>query len=479
MTRTDRWREIITLATPVVIAKLSFTAMGIVDTAMVGRLGATPQAAVGIATTYMFTLYVFGLGLIGVINTFVSQNHGAGRLDRCGVVLGHGQRIATVVGAVTLIILLLSGPLFHWSGLSAGVSDQGYSYLVFRVIGLPGVFWYWTYNAYLEGLGETRTPMLISLAANGINIVLDYTLIFGVGPIPALGVEGAGIATALSNLFMLGCFVVVIHRRKSVYRRYGVRSIWAPINWDLMRRMIRIGLPMGVQLFLEIGAFLVISVMVGWVSDVSLAANQVALRVMSVSFMTAWGVSVAATTLVGRHQGERQPDLAAAAARRALLLIFGFTVIYGAVFASLPRTLAELFTPFDNVATAATTLIYVAAVIQVFDGQQMVAYGALRGAGDTRWPLYVVVSLSWGFGVPLVYILTIPVGLGVLGAWLGVLAMLASQAMVLLYRFRSGHWKTIRVDDDADPPRDTAPPSNADPPSNASRDTDPGYEATI
>jgi len=459
----------ITLAAPVVIAKLSFTAMGIVDTAMVGRLGPTAQAAVGISTTFMFTLYVFGLGLIGVINTFVSQNHGAGRLERCGVVLGHGLRISSAIGAVTLIILLASGPLFHWAGLSEGVADQGYAYLAFRLIGLPGVFWYWAYNAYLEGLGETTTPMLISLAANGINIGLDYALIFGLGPIPAMGVQGAGLATALSNGFMLVCFLVVVHRRRSPHRKFGVNAIWAPVNWDLLRRMIRVGLPMGVQLFLEIGAFLVISIMIGWTSDVALAANQVALRVMSVSFMTAWGVSVAATTLVGRHQGEGEPELAAAAGRRALWLVFGFTMFYGALFAGLPRTLASLFTPFTTVAASATTLIYVAAVIQVFDGQQMVAYGALRGAGDTRWPLYVVVTLSWAFGVPLVYVLTIPVGLGVLGAWLGILAMLASQALVLRYRFGSGRWKTIAVDGDGD--------TDA-PPRAASRSETPEHQAT-
>jgi MATE family multidrug resistance protein len=417
---------------------------------MVGRLGATAQGAVGIATTYLFTLYVFGLGLIGVINTFVSQNHGAGRLERCGVILGHGLRIATVIGAVTLVLLLLSGPLFHWAGLSEGVADKGYAYLVFRIIGLPGVFWYWAYNGYLEGLGETRTPMLISLAANGINIGLDYALIFGFGPVPALGVEGAGLATALSNLFMLGCFVWVVHRRRSPYRRFGIGAIWSPLDWNLVRRMIRIGLPMGVQLFLEIGAFLVISVMIGWVSDVALAANQVALRVMSVSFMTAWGISTAASTLVGRHQGGGASDLAALAARRALLLVFGFTLVCGAIFATLPRPLVGLFTPYGNVAAAATTLIYVAAVIQVFDGQQMVAYGALRGAGDTRWPLYVVVSLSWGLGVPLVYGLTISAGLGVLGAWLGILVMLASQAGVLLFRLHSGRWKSMQVDPDAE-----------------------------
>ncbi|MFH2009332.1 MAG: MATE family efflux transporter [bacterium] len=443
----DKWRELITLAAPVVISKLSFTAMGIVDTAMVGRLGPTAQGAVGIANTYIFTLYVFGLGLIGVINTFVSQNHGAGRPRACGVVLGHGLRLATAIGAVTLIVLLLSAPLFRWSGLSEGVSSAGYAYLFFRVLGLPGVFWYWCYNSYLEGLGETRAPMLITIAANVINAVLDYALIFGVGPIPALGVEGAGIATAISNTFMLVCFLVVVHRRSSPYRAFGVDAIWSPIRWDLVRRMLRIGLPMGIQLFLEIGAFLIFSVMIGWVSDDELAANQVALRVMSVSFMTAWGISVAATTLVGRHQGEHEPELAAAAGRRAILLMFGVTLVCGAVFAAIPRALAGLFTPYDHVASTAATLLYVAAVIQVFDGLQMVSYGALRGAGDTRWPLYVVVALAWGMGVPLVYALIIPAGLGVLGAWLGILALLASQAALLYHRFRSGRWKSMRVVD--------------------------------
>lgn len=455
MRSADKWREIIALAAPVVISKLSFTVMGIVDTAMVGRIDPTAQAAVGISTTYMFTLYVFGLGLIGVINTFVSQNHGAGRLERCGVVLGHGLRISAAIGAVTLIILLLSGPLFRWAGLSEGVADQGYAYLAFRLIGLPGVFLYWAYNAYLEGLGETTTPMLISLAANGLNIVLDLVLIFGMGPIPAMGVQGAGLATALSNLFMLVCFVVVIHRPRSRYRKYGVHAIWSSINWELMRRMTRIGLPMGVQLFMEIGAFLVISVMIGWVSDVALAANQVALRVMSVSFMTAWGISVAATTLVGRYQGENKPALAEEAGRRALLLVFFFSLFCFAVFAGIPRTLASVFTPYANVADMATTLIYVAAVIQIFDGQQMVAYGALRGAGDTRWPLYVIVSLSWGLGVPLVYLLTITAGLGATGAWLGILVMLGTQGVVLRYRFGSGRWKTMRVDEDNQPARES------------------------
>jgi MATE family multidrug resistance protein len=447
----------VALATPVVISKLSFTAMAMVDTAMVGRLGAVEQAAVGIATTYMFTLYVFGLGLLAVINTLVSQYHGAGQFRMCGVVLGHGLRVATVVGAVTLAVLLLSEPMFRWAGLSPQVADLGYGYLFFRVLGLPGVFWYWTYNSFLEGLGETRTPMKISLLANVVNMAADYVLIFGMGPVPAMGVKGAGIATAGSNLFMLVCFAVVIHRKTSPFRKYGVDELWSPVRWTMIRKMIRVGLPMGVQFFVEVGAFLFFSVMVGWVSDEALAANQVALRLLSFSFMTAWGLSVAATTLVGRHQGEGRPDLAYSAGMGAVALTLAFTAACGALFASLPEFLVGLFTPYPDVAGPASGLMYVAAVVQVFDGVNMVSYGALRGAGDTRWPLFAVGLANWGLGVPLVYALTIPAGLGVLGAWLGILVMLACQAAALFMRFKAGKWKAIRlVDAPAHPRRNRA-----------------------
>jgi MATE family, multidrug efflux pump len=442
------WREIIVLATPVVISKLSFTAMGIVDTAMVGRLGATEQGAVGIATTFMFTLYVFGLGLLGVVNTFVSQNHGAGRLRTCGFVLGQGLRIAVVVGAVTWAAIALSYPLIRLSGLGDGVSELGYRYLFYRSLGLPAVFGYWVYNGYMEGLGKTRTPMLITIAANAVNIVGDYVLIFGLGPIPAMGVDGAGIATALSNSFMLVCFVVVVHRRGSSYRAFGAAEVRRRWHGSTIRKMFRIGLPMGFQFFGEIGAFLLFSVMIGWINDTALAANQVALRLLSISFMTGWGISVAATTLVGRHQGEKRPDLAEIAARRCLQLMLGIAAVLGVAFATAAEPLSALFSPFPEVVYQAALLVLVASVFQVFDAVNMVAYGALKGAGDTRWPLWVVIFVNWGIGVPAVYLLTFTAGLGAVGAWLGMSAMIGVQGALLALRFRSGRWKQMRVVDD-------------------------------
>ena len=443
MRRNIGWREIIALATPVVISKLSFTAMGMVDTAMVGRIGATEQGAVGLATTYMFTLYVFGLGLLGVINTFVSQHHGAGQPRKCGLVLGQGLRIAVIVGAVTMAALLMSAPLFYWAGLSDGVCENGYRYMFFRVLGLPGVFGFWAYNAFMEGLGKTQTAMKITVLGNVVNIVADYVLIFGLGPIPAMGVAGAGLATAASNVFMLGCFVWVVHRPKGAFRGFGIREIGRSPEWKTLSKMVRIGLPMGLQFFLEIGAFLIFSVMIGWVGDVPLAANQVALRLMSFSFMTIWGISTAATTLVGRCQGEGYPEDAQLAGNRCLLLALGFTGLCAAAFVGMPGLLVRVFTPFESVAVMAIPLMYMAAVFQVFDGLNGVSYGALRGAGDTRWPMWAAILINWFIGIPMVYTLTITAGMGVMGAWLGMTVMMSIQGVALWLRFRLGAWKKL------------------------------------
>lgn len=439
------WREVVTLAAPVVVSKLSFTAMSIADIAMVGRLGASAQGGVGIATTYMATLYVFALGVLGVINTFVSQNHGAGRPRECGLVLGQGLRLAAVGCAGTMLVIYLSGPLGATAGLSAEAWDQGFLYMLFRTLGTPAVFAYWAYNGFMEGLGDTQTPMRISLIANAVNIVLDVVLIFGLGPIPALGVLGAGLATAMANWLMLLLFLRAVHRRGGRFAGFGVRRIFGPIDRRLLAELLRTGLPMGLQFFLEVGAFLVFAVFVGRVGDAALAANQIALRIVSVSFMAAWGVSVAASTLVGRHLGEERPEQAALAARRCILLTLGYTAACALAFAVLREPLVRLFTPVEEVVRLAAPLMLLAAAFQVFDGAHMVAYGALRGAGDTRAPLWIVGLASWGLGIPLVWLLTIHLDGGVFGAWLGMSVMLAVQAVFMIRRFRSGAWQTMRV----------------------------------
>ena len=209
--------------------------------------------------------------------------------------------------------------------------------------------------------------------------------------------------------------------------------------------MLRVGFPMGVQFFMEVGAYLVFSILVGWVGDTALAANQVAIRVMSISFMVAFGIGVAATTLVGHHQGENRSDLAKAVGRRSVLLMVGYSLLCGVLFIAAPRLLAGIFTPVGDVIETTVSLLYAAALFQIFDGVNMVGYGALRGAGDTRWPLWVVIAVHWGVGIPLVYILTIALGYGALGTWVGMCAMMLIQAALIFYRFESDRWRHFKL----------------------------------
>ena len=445
MLNRKKWKELLLLAYPVVISKLSFTMMGIVDTAMVGHLGSDEQAAAGFAVVYLFTLYVFGLGLVTSVNTLVSQNEGANRPGQCRQILNNGLFVAAVVGGVTWIALLCSKPVFHAMGLSDELSGQAYTYLFYRSFGVLGVFGYWVYNSFYEGIGKTRAPMLITLVANGLNIVLDYGLIFGFGPIEAMGLKGAGLATALCNLFMFGTIATLFHRDKHIRNTYRRNPDTGILSRTEMMRMVRLGVPMGAQMFLEVGAFLAFTTIAGWAGNLELAASQIAMRIMSITFMTAWGISIATTTLVGRHQGEDRSDLASDAVKRSLLLTgcLGLLVAAGMILGK--HALIPMFSPFADVQEIAMRIIAVASCFAIFDSINMVSYGALRGAGDTVWPLYNVAIMHWLVGIPLVYWLTIPYGMGAFGNWLGMAIMMSIQAALMIYRVKRGKWKEIRL----------------------------------
>ncbi|MBN2717424.1 MAG: MATE family efflux transporter [Deltaproteobacteria bacterium] len=445
MLRWDKWKELLRLAFPVVISKLSFTFMGLVDTAMVGHLGADEQAAAGFAVVYLFTLYVFGLGTITSVNTLVSQNDGAGNFGRCWQVVRNGLFVSIAMGGITWAALLMSKPVFHMLGLNAALCDMAYDYLFYRSFGILGVFGYWVYNSFYEGIGKTRIPMIVTLWANVMNIVFDYGLIFGIGPLPAMGLKGAGLATALCNLFMFGLLALLLQRNKTIARKYRTATKAPSLEWALQRKMIRLGLPMGAQMFLEVGAFLAFTTFAGWAGNTELAASQIAMRIMSITFMSAWGVSIATTTQVGRHQGENRTDLAALAVGRSLLLVCAGSLLVAAVCIFGRNLIIPLFTPVAEVQKIALQLIAVASLFAIFDGVNMVSYGALRGAGDTVWPLYNVGIMHWLVGIPLVYALTIPMHMGAFGNWLGMAIMMCVQAILMVYRVKSGKWKQIRL----------------------------------
>jgi MATE family multidrug resistance protein len=291
----------------------------------------------------------------------------------------------------------------------------------------------------LQALGHLRHIVLTIVVANVLNAALDWVLIFGHLGMPALGVTGTAIATAISRWVM---FLVLL-----AFAWKDLRPYVSPLDPEsLLRRplarMLLFGLPIGAQQFLEISAFGAIGLLTGTLGAVQVAAYQVALNLAALTFMVPLGVGAAAAVRVGNAVGAGDAPRSRRAARIAYTLGAGFMTTTAVLFLAAPRLLASLFTSDAALIEATIALIPIAGVFQIFDGSQTVGAGVLRGLGDTRVPLVAMLSGYWLVGVPVSVVLGLKSGMGPQGLWWGFVAGLASVAIFLLWRvvvlFRRG-----------------------------------------
>jgi len=436
-------REVLALATPVVLTQLSATAMGVVDSAMVGRLGPTPLAAVGFASVWMWTIFSLLYGAASGIQTFVSQADGAGEARRCGPWAWHGF-YAVAPAALLLVAVLapLAGPLLALLGPSPELQSSAVAYITARLPGELAFAVIMVLASFFRGLGDTRTPLYATLFANAVNAVLDYGLIFGELGMPAWGVRGAGAATAAGSWFGAAALYAAF-RRRAVAERFDTRPI--PPDRQAIARFLRTGAPIGGQWCVGMTSFACFTTVVARMGDASMAASQAFVMLLSLSFMQAVGISIAASTLVGRYIGAEDVPSARRSFRSSIqigLLLSGGIAI---LFVAIPGPLLRIFTDDPAVVTLGRPLLALGALFQVFDFLSIVTEGALRGAGDTRWPFAVETALAWGFFVPLAYVLGIVLEGGLTGAWTGGLVYVCALALVLVRRFRSGAWMRIAI----------------------------------
>ncbi|MEX1129803.1 MAG: MATE family efflux transporter [Vicinamibacterales bacterium] len=418
------FRPMLTLALPVVFAELGWMTMGMVDTLMVGRLSPEAIGAVGLGSSIFFGVCIFAMGLLLGLDTLVSQAFGADDVDACHRWLVHG-----VVLAVGLSIPV-SG-LLWWidSGLDAWGLDPTVLALTRPYLGI--VSWsvlplllYAAFRRYLQGMGIVRPVMFALLAANVVNVVVNWILIFGNLGAPALGVAGAAWATVFSRVAMMGFLLATILYREREQRRTraGVTGgVFGALTLEMawFRRLLALGTPAATQLTLEVGAFAAATALAGRLAPVSLAAHQIAINYAALSFMVPLGIASAGAVRVGHAVGRRDAAGAARAGWTALLFGVLFMSAAAAVFFTVPRLLLRAFTADAGVLEVGVTLLFVAAIFQLFDGVQGVATGALRGLGDTRTPMLWNLAGHWFIGLPLGYSLCFLLGFGVIGLWWG------------------------------------------------------------
>jgi MATE family multidrug resistance protein len=406
------------LAAPVVMAELGWVTMGMVDTLMVGGLGADAIGAVGLASMLFIAVAIFAMGLLLGLDTLVAQAYGASRFDECHRWLLDGLWLCALITVPMIAVLLgVDLSLGAW-GMPTDVLNRTRPYLQILTWSLPPLLVYVAFRRYLQGLGIVRPVMVALIVANIVNAVANWILIYGHLGAPALGVRGSAWATLTARIFMAAwLFVIVV--RSDGDREPRLRDTRFGLDFSRQRRLFALGLPAAGQAVLEVGVFAAATALAARVSAQALAAHQIALNMAAFTFMVPLGLASAAAVRVGHAVGRRDPRGVASAGWTAIGIGVAFMSTAAIVFLTMPAYLIRAFTSDPDVLRTGVALLFVAAVFQLFDGLQGVTTGVLRGLADTRTPMLWNLVGHWFLGLPLGYLLCFPAGLGVVGLWWG------------------------------------------------------------
>jgi len=421
--------------------------MGVVDTAMVGRVGAADLAAVALGSMYFFLISIFGLGVLMALDPVVAQGAGARDMEAVARGVQRGLLLAAVLGLVASALHAPVAPVLALLRQPDDVVPIAGAYVRALIPGILPFFVFSVFRQSLQALHHTRALLIAIVIANIANVFFNWMLIFGHLGMPALGARGAGVATSITRWLMaLGLLAAAwpLLRPLLTPLRPG---IWEP---GPLMRIIRIGLPIGFHHELEFGAFGVTAILMGTLGTVQMASHQIALNIASLTFMVPLGVGAAAAVLVGRAVGRGDPPEARRAALASLAVGVAFMGTSAVMMLLIPARLAALYTDLDAVLALAATLIPIAGAFQVFDGIQVVSAGALRGLGDTRVPMLIGLVGFWLIGLPVSVALGFGAGLGPIGLWWGLVAGLGTVALLLLARVRvrfSGTLIRVVIDD--------------------------------
>ena len=418
------------LAAPVILSQLGAIGMSTADTVMVGPLGAVPLAAAGVGAAVHIFVLILGQGVISGMQPLVSQAYGADDLPECRRLLVQGGWVAAIISVPVAAVCAAGNPIVRALGQDPAVSALAGDYLRALAPGVLPFYLFLALRQFLEGMGRARAPMVVTLIVLALNVGCNAVLIYGMGPVPALGVEGSGWATTIvrwSMLLLLGGWIA----------RSGLHPL-AGADWRFegkrAGRIAAIGAPIGGQMGLEVGLFAFAAVMMGWLGPLELAAHQVTLNIAATTFMVALGISMAGSVRVGQHIGARRPGDLHRAIVATYLLAVGFMGLCALAFVLSPRTLIGLYTSDSEIVELGARLLLIAALFQVFDGAQVAGVSVLRGAADTRVPMIIAAVGYWGLGLPVGMFLAFRLDLGAEGIWLGLTAGLASVAAFLALR---------------------------------------------
>lgn len=440
---TRNWKLILSLALPSIISFASGTVTGTINLIMVGQMGALVIAIVGVSNIIGYNAWALCSGFGHSINYLVAQNYGAGQIKQA-VERTYIALYVSLLVALAIVLIGIWAPAFilKLMGGSQELVDNGAVYLRYRLFAVACFMISFVFHGFFRGIGDTRTPMLMSLLSNGAMIFFTYTLSYGHWGFPELGLPGAGMAVLLGEaLGLIGSVYVFFVR---LHPRIGTRRI-VTLQGTEARLIVGESAKLGMQEMAMSASMFVFTMFVTRLGTEALAANEIALNVMAFGFMPAFAFGSTATILVGQRVGSGTPLAARRIGTDVAVLGSLFLLVLGTAEFVLAEPVARLYTDDPAVYPLTARLIMVSAFLQLFDGLLNYYAGGLRGIGDTTFLLRVSMLLSWLVFIPLAYLLIFMLDMGSMGAWVALYAFLTLFALSIMIRFYRTDWNGVSM----------------------------------
>ena len=437
------------IAVPVVMAELGWMTMGVVDTVMVGPLGPEAISAAGVGNSMHIAFAIFGMAVMLGLDTLVSQAYGARDIRDCHRWFFDGLMLAGLLAVPIMALLVLVWFAIPSLGFHGAVRPLLESYFGVLLLSTPFLLAYAVCRRYLQAMHAATPVMFALVTANVINATGNWVLVYGHLGFSPMGVAGSAWATVISRAYMLGSLLFAVwwidrkRTREAGIAEHGLWHVDRAFSAARLRQLLALGLPAASQMGAEVGVFALATALSGTLDPISSAAHQIALNMAGVAFMIPLGLGSAGAVRVGHAVGAGDRPRASAAAWTAILLTVGFMLFAASVFVLVPRQLIGLFSKDADVLSVGSSLLFLAAIFQLFDGIQGVITGTLRGIGDTRTPMVVNLVAHWVLGLPTSYLLCFVIGWGVYGLWVGLSLGLIVTGTILLYVWtrKIGHYR--------------------------------------
>ena len=434
----DQYKANLRLALPVVLTQLGQILTQFADNLMVGRYGGddpTPLAAVSFGGAVFFILFIAAVGIALGMTPLVGELYAQGDREKSAGLLQNGILFYGLLGLTMAVVQYAAIPLLYHLGQPAEVVDMAIPYYKMLVYSMPFIMLFFTFKQFLEGVGNTKVEMAVTIVANLANIGFNWVFIYGRYGFPEMGAEGAGLGTLLSRIIAPSGMIGYFYSRHK-YRAYLDGFSPRNYSWATVKRLLHMGLPISLQMFLEASAFVGTGIMMGWFNKETMSANQIATTIGNCAFMIVMSIGAATTIRVSHCYGARNIGELSLAAKASYHLVLAWNAFAAIVFITMRNVIPTLFTTNAEVIAIASQLMVFAALYQLSDGIQNVSVGILRGIQDVKIIMPLALAAYWVLNLPVGYLCGFTLGLGPWGLFIGYFVGLTTAAVFYLLRIR-------------------------------------------